>query len=208
MTNTTSAPVRHSPPLRARGLRRAGQARARRRPAPAADPRRLGAGRRRPGRVRPPGRVRAVRRRLAGQRLGVRRGARAGPGALRRQRQLRDPGRRERPRRRRPSPGRRRPRSLAEATASSRPTRGSARSSQPQPGATLSADGHTAVLLAGADADTNEMVRVADDLKGPLQDLSDGGRRGATRPVPRCSGRTSTRPTSTRCSSPRWSPGR
>lgn len=43
---------------------------------------------------------------------------------------------------------------------------------QPQPGATLSEDGTTAVLLAGANADPNEMVRVADDLKGPLQDLS------------------------------------
>ncbi len=46
---------------------------------------------------------------------------------------------------------------------------------QPQPGATLSKDGSTAVLLAGAGADTNEMVRVADDLKGPLQDLSTQG---------------------------------
>ena len=45
---------------------------------------------------------------------------------------------------------------------------------QPQPGATLSQDGTTAVLLAGAGADPNEMVRVADDLKGPLQDLSTG----------------------------------
>jgi len=43
---------------------------------------------------------------------------------------------------------------------------------QPQPGATLSRDGTTAVLLAGANADPNEMVRVADDVKGPLQDLS------------------------------------
>jgi len=43
---------------------------------------------------------------------------------------------------------------------------------QPQPGATLSQDGRTAVLLAGANVDPNEMVRVADDLKGPLQDLS------------------------------------
>ena len=39
----------------------------------------------------------------------------------------------------------------------------------PQPGATLSQDGTTAVLLAGADDDTNEMVRAADDLKGPLR---------------------------------------
>ena len=46
---------------------------------------------------------------------------------------------------------------------------------QPQPGATLSQDGTTAVLLAGANADPNEMVRVADDLKGPLQDLSTTG---------------------------------
>ncbi|MGZ5417099.1 MAG: MMPL family transporter, partial [Nocardioides sp.] len=46
---------------------------------------------------------------------------------------------------------------------------------QPQPGATLSQDERTAVLLAGADADTNDMVRAADDLKGPLQDLSAGG---------------------------------
>ena len=46
---------------------------------------------------------------------------------------------------------------------------------QPQPGATMSEDGSTAVLLAGANADPNEMVRVADDLKGPLQDLSTAG---------------------------------
>ncbi|HEX7189098.1 MAG TPA: MMPL family transporter [Actinomycetes bacterium] len=45
---------------------------------------------------------------------------------------------------------------------------------QPQPGATVSQDGRTAVLLAGANVDPNEMVRVADDLKGPLQDLSAG----------------------------------
>ncbi len=43
---------------------------------------------------------------------------------------------------------------------------------QPQPGATLSKDGSTAVLLAGAGVDTNEMVKVADDLKGELQGLS------------------------------------
>ena len=45
---------------------------------------------------------------------------------------------------------------------------------QPQPGATLSPDGSTAVLLAGAGADTNEMVRAADDLKGPLEAMSTG----------------------------------
>ncbi len=43
---------------------------------------------------------------------------------------------------------------------------------QPMPGATLSSDGSTAIVLAGAGADTNEMVRVATDLKGDLQGLS------------------------------------
>ncbi|MDN4160318.1 MMPL family transporter [Nocardioides abyssi] len=42
----------------------------------------------------------------------------------------------------------------------------------PTPGATLSQDGDTAIVLAGAGADTNEMVRVATDLKAELQDLS------------------------------------
>jgi len=46
---------------------------------------------------------------------------------------------------------------------------------QPQAGATLSADGRTAVLLAGAGANTNDMVRAATDLKGPLQALSGNG---------------------------------
>ena len=45
----------------------------------------------------------------------------------------------------------------------------------PQPGATLSQDGETAVILAGAGADPNEMVRVADDLKGELEALSGSG---------------------------------
>ncbi|MFL6117187.1 MAG: MMPL family transporter [Catenulispora sp.] len=46
---------------------------------------------------------------------------------------------------------------------------------QPQPGATVSRDGHTEVLLAGAKADPNDMVRAADDLKGPLAALSKDG---------------------------------
>ncbi|MFJ9948491.1 MMPL family transporter [Kitasatospora sp. NPDC091207] len=45
----------------------------------------------------------------------------------------------------------------------------------PQPGATLSEDGRTAILLAGAKADPDEMVRAADDLKGPLAALSGDG---------------------------------
>ncbi|HCB03114.1 MAG TPA: MMPL family transporter [Nocardioides sp.] len=42
----------------------------------------------------------------------------------------------------------------------------------PLPGASLSPDGRTAVVLAGADVGTNEMVRVATDLKQGLQALS------------------------------------
>jgi RND superfamily putative drug exporter len=45
----------------------------------------------------------------------------------------------------------------------------------PQPGATISEDGRTAVVLAGSGADTNEMVRAADDLSGPLEALSGDG---------------------------------
>ena len=45
----------------------------------------------------------------------------------------------------------------------------------PQPGATLSQDGETAVILAGAGADPNEMVRVADDIKAELEALSGNG---------------------------------
>ena len=43
---------------------------------------------------------------------------------------------------------------------------------QPVPGVSVSADGRTAILLAGSGVDSNEMVRVADDLKRPLHDLS------------------------------------
>jgi RND superfamily putative drug exporter len=45
----------------------------------------------------------------------------------------------------------------------------------PMPGATLSQDGSTAIVLAGAGADTNEMVRVATEIKQPLEDLSVDG---------------------------------
>lgn len=46
---------------------------------------------------------------------------------------------------------------------------------QPTPGATLSEDGRTAVVIAGAGTDTNEMVKVATDLKGKLEGLSTDG---------------------------------
>ncbi|MFD7594147.1 MMPL family transporter [Kitasatospora sp. NPDC059812] len=45
----------------------------------------------------------------------------------------------------------------------------------PRPGATISPDGRTAVLLAGAKASPDDMVRAADDLKKPLADLSAPG---------------------------------
>lgn len=41
----------------------------------------------------------------------------------------------------------------------------------PQPGMSISRDGRTAVIQAGADGTSNQMVRVADDLKGELQQL-------------------------------------
>ncbi len=44
----------------------------------------------------------------------------------------------------------------------------------PQPGMTLSKDGRTAVIQAGAKADANQMVRAADELTGPLQHLATG----------------------------------
>ena len=42
---------------------------------------------------------------------------------------------------------------------------------QPAPGSTVSPEGHTAIVMAGAAADSNEMVRAADDLKGPITSL-------------------------------------
>ena len=39
---------------------------------------------------------------------------------------------------------------------------------RPQPGASISRDGHTVLVMGGAGRNSNEMVRVADDLKGPL----------------------------------------
>ena len=44
----------------------------------------------------------------------------------------------------------------------------------PQAGRTISADGHTAIVMAGSAVDPMRMVRAADDLKGPLGDLSAG----------------------------------
>jgi RND superfamily putative drug exporter len=44
----------------------------------------------------------------------------------------------------------------------------------PQPGQTISSDGHTAIVMAGAGADSNEMVRAADDLTDPVTALGAG----------------------------------
>jgi len=44
----------------------------------------------------------------------------------------------------------------------------------PQPGRSISRDGHTAVIQAGAATNPNEMVRAADDLKGELTGLGVG----------------------------------
>ncbi len=45
----------------------------------------------------------------------------------------------------------------------------------PQPGVSISRDGSTAIIQAGATADSNEMVRAADDLSRPLTRLSGKG---------------------------------
>jgi Predicted drug exporters of the RND superfamily len=45
----------------------------------------------------------------------------------------------------------------------------------PQPGLSLSKDGRTAVIQAGAKADANQMVRAADDLTGPISTLASHG---------------------------------
>jgi putative drug exporter of the RND superfamily len=45
----------------------------------------------------------------------------------------------------------------------------------PRPGTSISSDGHTAVIQAGAARNSNEMVRAADRLKGALRRLGSGG---------------------------------
>ncbi len=45
----------------------------------------------------------------------------------------------------------------------------------PQPGMTISPDGHTGILIAGANASTDEMVTAVDELKGELTGLSNDG---------------------------------
>ncbi|MBC2641896.1 MULTISPECIES: MMPL family transporter [unclassified Rhodococcus (in: high G+C Gram-positive bacteria)] len=45
----------------------------------------------------------------------------------------------------------------------------------PQPGMSISPDGHTGILIAGANASTDEMVKAVDELTGELTALSAGG---------------------------------
>ena len=45
----------------------------------------------------------------------------------------------------------------------------------PQPGMSISPDGHTGILIAGANTSTDEMVKAVDDLKGQLTALSGDG---------------------------------
>ncbi|MGW5383153.1 MMPL family transporter [Nocardia sp. NPDC003963] len=45
----------------------------------------------------------------------------------------------------------------------------------PQPGTTISPDGHTGILIAGANASTDDMVRAVDDHKAALTALSGSG---------------------------------
>ncbi|OFV76431.1 MMPL family transporter [Rhodococcus erythropolis] len=45
----------------------------------------------------------------------------------------------------------------------------------PQPGMSISPDGHTGILIAGANASTDEIVKAVDDLKGQLTALSGDG---------------------------------
>ncbi|NIL75786.1 MULTISPECIES: MMPL family transporter [Rhodococcus] len=45
----------------------------------------------------------------------------------------------------------------------------------PQPGMTISPDGHTGIVVAGANASTDDMVKAVDDVKGDLTALSGDG---------------------------------
>ncbi|MBD0322227.1 MAG: MMPL family transporter [Aldersonia sp.] len=45
----------------------------------------------------------------------------------------------------------------------------------PQPGMSISPDGHTGILIAGANASTDDMVKAVDDHKAALTDLSGNG---------------------------------
>jgi RND superfamily putative drug exporter len=47
--------------------------------------------------------------------------------------------------------------------------------SAPRAGATISADRHTAIVIAGAGGDPTAMVAAADSLKGKLRALGTGG---------------------------------
>ena len=77
----------------------------------------------------------------------------------------------------------------------------------PAAGVSISRDGHTAIVQAGAAEGPNEMVAAADKLKGTLHGISTTPSWSTSRARPGC-GRTSMRPTARRCSNPRSSRGR
>ena len=74
----------------------------------------------------------------------------------------------------RPRPVRSRPRSPG-VERTLRADRRSAPWSSPAAGVSISRDGHTAIVQAGAARDSNAMVAAADRLKGKLAALSTGG---------------------------------
>ncbi len=76
-------------------------------------------------------------------------------------------------------------------------------SSRPAAGISISADGHTAVVQAGAARDANAMVDAADGLKTKLAALEHRPTPRSTSPAPPECGRTSTPPTAARCCAPR-----
>jgi len=68
----------------------------------------------------------------------------------------------------------------------------------PQPGMSISPDGHTGILIAGANASTDAMVKAVDELKAPLTALAGNGIEVYPTGSSAC-GATSTKPTTTRC---------
>ena len=134
-------------------------------------PDRLAAGRGRARVLRAEGGEGAFRRGLGSERVAVDAGAQAGRTRLRRSRQLWADDGRLLP----DADGRLARRSGRRSPASSRRCARTARcapSLPPAPGVSISRDGHTAIVQAGAARNPNEMVAAADTLKGTLHKLS------------------------------------
>ena len=78
----------------------------------------------------------------------------------------------------------------------------------PQAGVSISRDGRTAIITAGAAADSNKMVQAADAVQPKLAALSTVRRHRRPSPVTARCGPTSTPPTAPPCSSRRCCRGR